>query len=365
MFVSLVTGNLLVYRVFDVGPDFNLIKIENLLSLQSETQRFRLSKPTRSIYITNAPLTVLMGQKTISVDFLKKEFKADLHSKIWAFGAITIVLSISFENLDWEELVQLGTFVESDNKITSLAEEKVESLLLTIDKMRKPELEIIEDYLIYFFKSLPGAETDASLALEKFDFPRLLMTENSGELSPQVHKAIRENLIQYNKNDLAAITWNSAIIVEPTGVSDVADIVEFALCQVLEMRYYDHLLEKKLGSLYDSLENQKFSLWETYSESLSREAARHYLEISETVENVENSLKVIGDFYLAQIFRAASTRFRFNDWRAGVNQKLKNLADISHLINSNLHQKRSQFLELVIIILIAIEVIPFVIGLLK
>jgi len=68
---------------------------------------------------------------------------------------------------------------------------------------------------------------------------------------------------------------------------------------------------------------------------------------------------VIGDFYYAKIFRAASDRFRVKDWQASVDQKLKNLADVSNLFQAETNEKRNQLMEAIIIILIAIEVIPF------
>jgi len=307
-----ISGKILAYRVFDVGPDFNLDNVAQNLGNLSITQRAKLSKPTRSIHIANAPLAMNMG--TIEV----RNLTFNVNVKIWAFGVISVIFELEMIEKSWEDYVDLGTFLESDATVTELAAEKAKQILTVLDPNRKPDMEIFEDYLIYSFKSLPKCEDDASKVLEVYDVPKLLLTENTNELSEQVKRMIREAVIQYNKNDLAVITWNSALIVEPSVASDLADILEFALCQVLEMRYYDYALEQKLSSLYDDLESKRWGIWKNHAEVLSEEAAKHYLEISETVENVENSLKVIGDFYLAQIFRTASLRFRFQDWREGV-----------------------------------------------
>lgn len=356
-----VSGQILVYRVFDIGPDFNLVKVEKHLSNLIATQRTKLTRPTRSLHIANAPLSFQMGQCTLLLD----QILADIQIKIWSFGAISIIYCLNINNMAWTDLINLGTLLESDESLTNLAAEKARHVLKMIDAKREPELGVIEDYMIYFFKELPDCNGDALKSLDLYDIPKLLMTENTGDLSLSLQKMIRESVIQYNKNDLVAITWNSAIVIEPTGHLDVAEIIEFALCQVLEMRYYDYLLEKKLSALYESLDENSFNLFKNRSERLSKEAAKHYLEISETVENVENSLKVIGDFYLAQTFRSASLRFRFNDWRESVDQKLRNLAEISQLMNNNVNAHRSHLLEIVIIVLIAIEVIPFLVGLFK
>jgi hypothetical protein len=351
-----ISGKIHAYRVFDVGPDINLDKVADNLANHSITQRVKLSRPTRSIHIANAPLAMSMG--TVQL----KSLIFNVNVKIWAFGAISVIFEHEMIEKSWNDYIELGTFLEQDPTVTELAADKVRQVLTVLDPNRKPEIEIFEDYLVYSFKSLPKCEDDASKVLEVYDVPKLLLTENTNELSDQVKKMICEQIIQYNKNDLAAVTWNSALIVDPSVASDVADILEFALCQVLEMRYYDYVLERKLSSLYNDLESKKWGIWKNHAEALSEEAAKHYLEISETVENVENSLKVIGDFYLAQIFRVASLRFRFQDWRESVDQKLKNLAEISALINANVNARRSHLLELVIIILIAIELVPFALS---
>lgn len=357
--MSQISGKILAYRVFDVGSDFNLNEVARNLANLSVAQRVKLSKPTRSIHIANAPLSMGMG----TIEFQGLAFSVTV--RIWAFGVISVIFEVDKSEKKWSEFIELGTLLESDPHVTELAAEKAKNVLSVLDPNRKPEMEIFEDYLIYFFKSLPGCEEDASKALDLFDVSKLLLTENTSELSDQVKKMIKDGVIQYNKNDLAAITWNSALIIEPSGASDVADILEFAVCQVLEMRYYDYVLEQKLSSLYDDLESKRWGIWKNHAEALSEEAAKHYLEISETVENVENSLKVIGDFYLAQIFRAASTRFRFQDWRESVDQKLKNLAEISSLLNANVNARRGHLLELVIVLLITIELIPFILSFVK
>ncbi len=80
-------------------------------------------------------------------------------------------------------------------------------------------------------------------------------------------------------------------------------------------------------------------------------------ESSEIVERIENSLKIIGDFYYAKIYRAAAERFRMNDWKKSVDQKLSNLVEISMLFMNQNNEKKSHLLELIIIFLILIEVV--------
>ena len=165
---------------------------------------------------------------------------------------------------------------------------------------------------------------------------------------------------QYSKNDMAVVDWNSALVIEPSGSMDLPDVIEFALTQLLEMRFYDDLLDQKLATLYSSIENKSSGLFNDPYSNLAKEAGQTYIELSEIIETIENSFKVVGDFYLATIFRAASSRFRFNDWLNNINSKLGNLAEVSKVLQGEIHARRAQASEIIIIVLIAFELLPVV-----
>ncbi len=357
-------GKIFVYRVFDIGQDVKLQAIQEKFLAEKAPKRFQLAKSGRAMIINNAPLALTIETGKLEMNGVSFEYEAS--AKIWHFGAVSINLQFSIPSTsNWNHLIELGAAFENDLKLHQLAQQLASQLVQRIDAAREPNWETFEDYTIYFFKSLPGCESNASQILQNYDVARLILSETHEVISEQLKKGICESAIQYGQSDIAIVNWNSALIVEPSGSLDIPDTIEFALTQLLEMRYYDDVLDQKLASLYEALEEKTFGIWQTYTEKLAREAARKYLEISETVESVENSLKVVGDFYLAQIFRAASNRFRFNDWRESVNQKLTNLAEISKLVNAHINERRNQLLEIIIIILIAVEATPFLISLFK
>jgi hypothetical protein len=355
-----MNGKIFVYRVFDIGSDLNLEKTQNHFLSGLSAQRFKLAKPSRAMIINNAPLTlVLDGGKHHALGTV---LDYEISVKIWHFGAISVNMQIQVPpEIAWDGLIKLGAYLENDITIHELAVQRVTQILQSFapQRLKNQDWETYEDYTLYFFKNLPGTEKNAMNAFQQYDVFRLILSEESETLSDQVKKNILESSLQYSQNDLAVINWNSAMVIEPTGSQDIADVIEFALCQMLEMRYYDDLLDHKIAGLYNELEMKKRSVWETYAERLSRDAAQKFLEISDTVESVENSLKVVGDFYLAQIFRTASARFRFNDWRDSVDQKLNNLVQISKLLTTEVNERRNRILEMVIIVLIAVELVPY------
>ena len=56
---------------------------------------------------------------------------------------------------------------------------------------------------------------------------------------------------------------------------------------------------------------------------------------------------------------------RLLTYKKSINEKLSNLAEVSKLLHSRVSESRSHLMEMIIIVLIAIEVIPFVAGLLR
>lgn len=355
----MMNGRILIYRVFDIGKDVDLEKAQRIFEASTSVHRFRLNRSSKAMIINNAPLS--LNVESSKYEVLGHPMDLEISAKIWHFGAISVTLSFGIpENLSWDRLIELGNFLENDNQLHQLATQKVEQIIQSMnpERLRFVSWETYEDYICYFFKQLDNCEKDAMDIFNRYDVFRLILSENNETLSDQVKKTILDSTFQYSRTDLAVIDWNSALIIEPSGSLDIVDVIEFSLCQLLEMRHYDDLLDEKLTYLYSALEKKKYSIFQDYYARLSKEAAQIYLDISDTVESVENSMKVVGDFYLAKIFRAASQRLRFKDWQDSVNQKLENLAQVSRLFVSEANEKKNQLLEIIIIVLIAIEVVP-------
>lgn len=355
----MTNGRILIYRVFDIGRDVNLESAQKAFETEKSAQRFRLNRSTKAMIINNAPLSLNVG--ITKYEAQGHSLDLEVSAKIWHFGALSVTMSFGIpESMSWNTLIELGNYLENDNKLDALAKQKAEEILLGMnpERIHTTSWETYEDYICYFFRKLEGCEKNTMDVFNRYDVFRLILSENNENLSEQTKRTILDSTFQYSNEDLAVIDWNSALIIEPSGSMDIVDVIEFSLCQLLEMRHYDDLLDEKLAYLYNALEKKKYNVFQGYYDKLSKEAAKFYLDIADTIESVENSMKVVGDFYLAKIFRAASQRFRFKDWQESVNQKLDNLAQISKIFVAEGNEKKNQLLEIIIIVLIAIEVVP-------
>jgi len=356
--VKIQKGSILIYRIFDVAEEINMPQVQAILRDNRGPDQFKVPKYIdRAIEMKNPPVTFGLGEETIHIQ--GREIKAEVLVKVRDFGVLSLIYQIPIEpGTTWHQLVEFASWLEEGSEIDQIATQQASEISSTISStLTKPHSwSGFEDYIIYFFEEFEAGITAKQL-LERADIPALLVAEDEIKLSESTRKALKENYFQYAENDLTMVEWNSAIVVEPSGSRDVPDILEFAVTQLMEMRFYDDLLDEKLKVLYHDIEEKRSSIWNAKYERVYHEASSRYIEFIEFIEKVENTLKVVGDFYLATIYREATKRFRLSDWQSNVTRKMNILAQVSNLLQGEINSRRSTILEFIIIILIAYEIL--------
>jgi hypothetical protein len=83
------------------------------------------------------------------------------------------------------------------------------------------------------------------------------------------------------------------------------------------------------------------------------------LQVDGTIlfEGVNNTLKLLGDPYLARVYRLAAQRFHLSDWDASILRKLKTVESIYEKISDQQSAFRMEVLEWIIILLIAVSIV--------
>jgi hypothetical protein len=123
---------------------------------------------------------------------------------------------------------------------------------------------------------------------------------------------------------------------------------------------YDQRLDADLPALYDRAEAARARrsprLAGRFRAVLSDLQTR-VADITETVERVENAIKVTNDVYLARIYGAALELFRERAWRSGIDRKLAILRETYAMLNGEAQTARAELLEIAIIVLIVVELV--------
>lgn len=358
--VQIQKGSITVLRVFDIAEEIRLETAEELLrnSGQGRHQFTALPKSVgRALVVRAAPLVFSLEQ--CQLQFLGKSWPVDIHGKLRDFGVLSLDFQIQIPaGTNWDDLVSLAAAIEDSGQLDEVAvarSKSVTDILRPALKMPQEWAEY-EDYTIFFVQELQGIDKVSRLH-EIVDVPSLILAEKNAKISEKTRNSIIENTFQYSEQDMTVIDWNAALVVEPDGKREIPDILEYALIHLMEMRYYDSLLDRRLALLYDRIEhNMGRFLKGTFSE-LYQESSTRYIEFSEFTERVENSLKFVGDSYLATVFRAANRRFRLSDWQESITRKMNILAQVSSLLQGEVNIRRSHWLEIIIIFLIGFEIV--------
>ena len=187
-----------------------------------------------------------------------------------------------------------------------------------------------------------------------------LLSGESRPLSPQEVEEVTRQSFSYLVDDLVVLTWDRAFIFEPRGDSDVIDIIEVANAQLLEMRYYDELLDDELSTMYDLVKGARGGLSLVASRRAAKLARLLYglvAVVTRLTERVENSLQVTEDVYLARIYGAALDQFGVPRLSAAVDRKLAIIRDTYGALYEEASSRRAELLELAIVLLIVFEIL--------
>ena len=347
------------YRIFDVGDEIDVSHAAAILDKTQEVSRYQLRKTRRSLIISHRPVVATLASTSFTKD--GRHYPVTILAKIWAFGAVSLQLSFELNSPHgFAELAEMGHFVENDPGFHGLAQDSMKEL---VDLLRPaidgPRLwDDYEDYIIYAIEQAEGLGPVDPKRFIDDQVTAMIFGERPMAFAPQVNESLEKHILQYGCDDLVMIHWNGALIYDLQDGGDIADIIEFALCQLLELRYYDQILDDQLNQLYQNIESTRKTVWRNPYAHLSKRSALQYIELSDIIDKVSNAFKTTGDFYYATIFRAATQKFYIPDWRNSVSAKLNNLAEVSKLFQGEVNERRNQIMEATIVVLIAVEVLP-------
>ncbi|NUM89148.1 MAG: hypothetical protein HUU37_08090 [Bdellovibrionales bacterium] len=356
--VEITKGSVWIYRVFDIAEEINVAAVEGLLRNSLGPDKFHVRKfIDRGIVMKKAPMSFGLGD--VHFPLKHRGVKADVLVKVREYGVLSFIYRIPIEpGTAWPELVNMAAELEELAEIDEIALRHCQDVKKAIlPALKQPtDWRTFEDYTVYFVEELKGASTTKEL-LERADVPALVLAEPETVMAESTRQSVLENVYQYAENDCAVLEWNAALVWDSKGGREVLDILEFAVTHLLEMRYYDDLLDRNLEGLYDKIERRKGQRLRGDFDTIYRESSRRYIEFTEFIERVENSLKVVGDFYLATVYRAATREFRLSDWQQSITRKMNILAQVSSLLQGEVNIRRSHWLEIIIIALIAFEIL--------
>jgi len=336
------------YFLFDVSEEINLSKIESLFKtkkISEEEFPYRRSTPEYIKYAV-PPLSISLGARKIEAQ--GKQFDFEFRAKIFDFGVVSIRARTETQaSLNALNAISSEIFSKDllEKKASALLEELLKKISSALATQRNPA-QFVEKYVIFYSIVESAFESKKFLEENKKDIAELLSLETAS-LSEQQANANLENCQSYYSNDLAIIDFNAAFIIDKHEPKDILDVIELARIQLLELRYFDSLLDKELETIYDELEKIR----EKDYHKILRKTSALKLSVNELIDKTENAMKLFGEIYLVKAYNLALKEFNVPQWKHSVEEKISTIEDVYSKINDRQQDRRSARFEVILVIL--------------
>ena len=357
-----VSGHLIGLFSFDVGYEINLDQARTLAAEGARgSLELRRAAPTSLQYAT-PPLRLPLGSRKLP--FGSDHVEAQVFATVHDFGAITIGLELPLA-CDITTLPALTANLIGAGLLEDAArlvlEELVRRLAATITNPATTPL--VEDYYVLHLRALdPPCPIPELVRAHRDTLASALRCEPTPLSEAEVDEVFRTQL-SYYPNDLVVTEWNVALVVDEE-CAETVSILEFLNVQLVELRTYDELLDRRLAHMYE-LTAQRARSWPLVYRPYRRavdELATIRLDVAIIIERVHHALKLSGDLYLAKLYTRTAERLSLRAWEESVEGKLRVLEKMYEVFVQRVATARAEALEASIVALVLIELLVLLGG---
>ena len=344
---------------FDIGYEIDLDRARALVPTESGLISRRRRTP-ESIQYRPAPLRLALdvtGMALPGGPAVVRAPRAEL--TIFDFAAISLMVQFAVRGTT-DELRQLAGDLADTGPLVAAARlvvnPWVERLRPVVDGFEVSDLS--EEYVIFQLGDVQPGWVDAHL-----DWIAGLIRLEAGPLSAgEVREATRLRL-SYTPDDLIMLDWAAGFVAD-RDCAETVQVIEFANVQLLEFRHIDDRLDDRLEAAYRLIHTEhsrephrRRSLGHRRQNAAVRSIRELEIEATSLFERADNNLKLIGDQYLSRVFDLARNRFHLGEWQQSIRRKLDVVGDVYDLLVQQSGGQRSEALEVIVVVLIAVEII--------
>lgn len=354
-----------LYQIYDAAFGIDLERALSLLKAPTSRVRPVVTRGG-SIEIPQLPLELSLGDLTVTLAGMS--LSALIHVRIYDLGILAFRMMVRLpDGISWDTAAELlGAVQTYPPEVLDVFQQHRDAFFTLLQPaMERPygSPGRAEDYAILLIERLGAGIPAAQLARD----PIVLRT-TLGERRPLSASAAQlASSFSYYEDDLIVLTWGAAVVVEPdaTAREDVALLLEFANVQLLAFRSYDAEVERDLARVARRVARSRRPRWSVLlsSGSFLREIHGLIADITETSARVENALKVTEDVYWNRVYAAALAVLKVEVWRTGIAETLAVLRETAGLLRDEAQETVAVSLEVLVIVLIAIELVVALLGL--
>jgi len=344
---------------YEVGFAIDLDEAERRITAATK-QRERMPRKRRAPhYFEYHPAPLRVSQPAGPVTVGNHRTTANVDAVIYDFGAISITYSIPIEG-PLANLLTLSDELWDHPQLLAASRKLVEGLFDTIHPaVTRPRIsDLVEDYAIYQIEQATPAGSPAEIIADnRLPLAQILRAEPEALSDQEIEDALACRLA-YGRDDGLLIDWNAALVFD-RDAEDIRAVLEYANVELLELRYLDDQLDDDLDEAYETVARPGRRLLSLFTSSAGdlRRIAALQMDSALLFEGVNNALKLLGDQYLARVYRLASQRLHLTEWDASIARKLSILDNLYQRIAGQQSERRMEVLEWIIIILIALSIL--------
>ncbi len=352
----------MIYYCFDVGEEIDIDRLKKIFGKTPELSRIAIERlAPKYVQHKVPPLLIRLGEKSVA------GMKMGLEAKVYDFGVVTIRLWFPFTGT-LEDLKKLNYKLVDNKEMDKEAETQARLLVKEIGSaITKPMESGFGDWESYIISSIKDFDrkTSPKELLDKHgtEIAQILRCEKRNISGQEIADALK-NPLSYFESDLTIVDWNAAFIYDPSQSYDVPDVLEHAVIELLELRVYDKILDQHIDRTYDDIRGGKSPGIYPFSSTL-KFLYEVKLEISDVIEHLENSLKLVGDLFLARVYSAAASRFYLEKWKSSVKEKLDTVESIYEMLSDRINDRRLIILEALIVLLFVIDIVLIYLDVVK
>lgn len=350
-----VRAELVCMRLFDVGGEVDFRRVTQLAGAPPTRAPLEPQSPHPYPAGFPNPLEVVKPCPQLGPG-------GQMELRLQAIGVFTIRYRVTVEGHDLTDLQQRLQALRIDGQSVDVAAAEVAAGLRQdlAAALREPYPAIVspERYDVYCLHLAPK-DVPKMLAKEAEAIAQLVSDAREQPLIGARRAAASKHIMQYSAGDAVVLGWDHAVILdEPGQYEDVLDVMELANAELLEFRTYDAYLDERLEASFDALDR----LWKPgglfrSARTALQDISRLRVEFARLTDNLHDTGKVYGDWYMAQVLQRLHERFHLASWERAVATKMSTLEDMFHLAQEESNHRRSLVLEAAIVLLFVLDLI--------
>lgn len=353
---KIFSGNVFIFYSFDVGDDIDLEGIKNSQVL------FRrplvLSKYFKNYHI---PVEVELPHPHTSTRCIS--------TKLHNFGVISLAYKIPFSQ-SLESLREEINIIEEEFREQSITDASIIFNKIKNYIKQAKFFHLRNSYVVIQVDFEPELTDTIKLKQDYGSLIASILRFETELLSEYQKNEILDGAIGYYRGDLIIIDTEAAFVYDDE-YEELLVLFEFANLQLLELQYFDRVLDQHLNEVYEQDKVRKIG-YSTYLPLVSvvkgdpvAELGKLRVDISVITERLENSIKLAGEAYYSELYSVLVSKLEIANWRDSINRKLDIIKDIRTVYENKVNIIRDDLLSVLIIILIFIEVIIGILHYLK